>query len=51
MKNEIDSVSVEELVGLKPKMCSILVDDNSAHKKAEDMNKNVVATISTKIIV
>ena len=27
-------------------MYSYLVDDNSEHKKAKDVNKNVVATIS-----
>ena len=27
-------------------MCSYLVDDNSEHKKANGLNKNVVATIS-----
>ena len=32
--------------GLKPKMYSYLVNDNSEHKKAKDVNKNVVATIS-----
>ena len=32
--------------GLKPKMYSCLVNDNSEHKKAKDVNKNVVATIS-----
>ena len=32
--------------GLKPKMYSYLVNDNSEHKKAKDVNKNVVATTS-----
>ena len=32
--------------GLKPKMYSYLVNDNSEHKKAKDVNKNFVATIS-----
>ena len=27
-------------------MCSFLIDDNSEHKKAKGVNKNVVATIS-----
>ena len=39
-------VAIIELVGLKPKMYSFLVDDSSEHKKAKDVNKNVVATIS-----
>ena len=35
-----------ESVGLKSKMCSILVDGNSEHKKAKDMNRNIAATTS-----
>ena len=37
---------MKEFVGLKPKMYSFLVDDNSEHKEAKGVNKNVVATIS-----
>ena len=37
---------IEEFVRLKPKMYSILVDNNSKHKKAKGMNRNVIATIS-----
>ena len=44
MKNETRGVAIEEFVGLKPKMYSLLVDTNE-HKKAKDVNKNVVATI------
>ena len=46
MNNETGCIAIEELVGLKPKMYSFLVDDNSEHKKAKRVNKNVVATIS-----
>ena len=46
MKDETAGVVVEEFVGLKPKMCSFLVDDNSEHKKAKSMNKNVVITMN-----
>ena len=46
MKDETDGLANEEFVGLKPKMYSYLVDDNSDHKKAKSVNKNVVATIS-----
>ena len=46
MKNETADVAIEEFFGLKPKMYSILVDDSNEHKKAKDVNKNVVATIS-----
>ena len=45
MKDETAAVAIEEFVGLKPKMYSYLVDDNSEHKKAKGANNNVVATI------
>ena len=45
MKDETAGVSIEEFFGLKPKIYSYLVDDNSDHKKAKGVNKNVVATI------
>ena len=45
MKYETSGVVIEEVVGLKPEIYSFLVDDNSEHKKANDVNKNVVATI------
>ena len=45
MKDEIGDVAIEEFLGLKPKMYSFLVDNNE-HKKAKDVNKHVVATIS-----
>ena len=38
-------MAIGEFVGLKPKMYSYLVDDNSEHKKAKDVNKHVVAAI------
>ena len=46
MKDETGGVAIEEFVGLKPKMYSFLVDDNSEHKKAKGVNRNAVATIS-----
>ena len=45
MKDEPESDAIEEFVGLKPKMYLFLVD-NSEHKKAKGVNRNVVATIS-----
>ena len=39
MKDETAGVAMEEFVGLKPKMYSYLVDDNSEHKKAKSVNK------------
>ena len=46
MKDETGGVVIEEFFGLKPKIYSLLVDDNSEHKKTKGMNKDVVATIS-----
>ena len=46
MKDETAGTAIEEFLGLKPKMYSYLVDDNNDHKKPNDVNKNVVATIS-----
>ena len=46
MEVETSGVAIEEFVGLKPKMNSFLVDDNSEQKKAKDINRNVVATVS-----
>ena len=46
MKDETAGVAIEEFAGFKPNMNSYLVDDNSEHKKAEGVNKDVVATIS-----
>ena len=37
---------IKEFVRLNPKMYSYLVDDNSEHNKANDVNKKIVATIS-----
>ena len=45
MKNETRGVVVKELVALKPKMYSYLVDDNSEHKKAKGVNRNIITTI------
>ena len=45
MKDVTARVTIKEFVGLKPKMYSYLVDDNSEHKKSKSVNKNVVATI------
>ena len=45
MKNETGGVTIEEFVGLKAKMYSFLVDENSQHKKVKGENRNVVATI------
>ena len=46
MKDATAGVAIEEFVGLKPKMYSYLVDDNSEHKKAKGVNRNIVAAIS-----
>ena len=46
MKDQIAGVAIEEFVGLKPKIYSYLVDDNSGHKKENGVNRNIVETIS-----
>ena len=35
MKDETAGIVIEEFVGLKPKMYSYLVSDNSEHKKSK----------------
>ena len=45
MKDKTAGVSIEEFVGLKPKMYLHLVNDNSEYKKEKRVNRNVVATI------
>ena len=47
MKHETSVALTEEFVRLKPKMYSFLVDDNSEHKKANSVNRNVAATINS----
>ena len=37
---------LKNVTGLKPKMYSFLVDNNSGYKNAKSVNENVVATIS-----
>ena len=44
-EDETTGAAIEEFVVLKPKMHSFLVNNNSEHKKAKDVNRNVVATI------
>ena len=44
MKDETGGVAIEEFVWLKPKMYLFLTE-NSEHKKANGMNRNIVAKI------
>ena len=46
MKDKTADFSIEEFVGLKPKMYSSSVNDSSEYKKANGVNKNIVTTIS-----
>ena len=47
MKDEtMKGVAIEEFFGLKSKINSYLVDDNSEDKKVKSVNKKVVATMS-----
>ena len=48
MKDETGGVAIEEFVGLKPKMYSLLVD-NSQPKKSKSVNRNFVATMNIKM--
>ena len=43
MKDETGGIAIAAFAGLKPKMYSFLVD-NSEHKTAKDVIKNVAAT-------
>ena len=45
MKDETGGDAIQEFVGLKQKMYSILVDNNG-HKKAKGVNRNVVAILT-----
>ena len=45
-KDETAGVAIERSVGLKPKMCLFLLDDNGEHKKAHGVNKNVIEIIN-----
>ena len=46
MKDETACVAIEEFVGLKPKICPYLLNNNSEHKKGKGVNRNVIPTIS-----
>ena len=46
MKDETACVAIEKFVGLKPKMYSYLVDNNSEHKKTKGVIRNIVAIMS-----
>ena len=46
IKDEVGGAATEQFFGLKAKMYSFLVNDSSEHKKANGVNKNVVARIS-----
>ena len=41
MKDETGGIAIEEFGVIKPKMYSYLVNDDSEHKKAKGVNKNV----------
>ena len=46
MKDETSDATVEIFVGLKGKIYSFLVDDNSEHKKVKGIHRIVIATIN-----
>ena len=45
-KGETAGVAIKEFLGRKPNMHFFLVDDSCEHKKANNMNKSVITTIS-----
>ena len=45
MKDETAGAAIEEFVGLKPKVYSFLVDDNSEHKKAKGVHQKMFYSI------
>ena len=46
MKDETASIAIKEFFGLKSEMYSFMEDASSEQKKALDVNKNVLATVS-----
>ena len=46
IKDETAGAAIAEFIGLKPKMYSYFVDDNSEHKKTRGVNNNANATVS-----
>ena len=46
MKDETAYVAIKECVGLKSRIYLFLVNDSNEHKKAKNVNKNAVATLS-----
>ena len=45
MNDKTGDIATEKFFGLESKMYSFLVDDNREHKKAKDVNRNVLAII------
>ena len=45
IKDETYVAAIEKFVGLKTKMYSFLIDDNSEHKNGKGVNRNVITTI------
>ena len=45
MNDKTGDIATEKFFRLKSKMYSFLVDENREHKKAKDINRNVVAII------
>ena len=46
MVGKLKDETADELLGSKRKIYSYLVDDNSEHKKAKGLNKNIAVAIS-----
>ena len=50
MKDEIVGAAIKEIVGLKPKKYSFLVDDSREDKKTKCVNKNIAATVNKNVV-
>ena len=46
IKDETCSVAIREFAGLKPKMYSFLIEDNSEQKKAKGVNRNLLEILT-----
>ena len=49
MTDKTARVAIEEFAGLKPKLYSYLVNDNSQHKKAKGVNRHLFAEMNIRM--